>query len=146
MVDALPLAQIVHAIPGRARLRIDARRGDAAFFASVATGLSAVHGVSQIEVRPLTASIIIQHAGPLARISRAAEKARLFVLANSHSAPSPTPAIWIDPKMVAAAGLGVLAIWQLTQGRVLPPAITLAWYVAGLTGFRSNGESADGGE
>jgi hypothetical protein len=144
MPDTLPLAEVVHAIPGRARLRIPARRGDAVFFASVATGLSAIPGVFHAQVRPMTASIVIRHSAPLARIGEAAEKARLFALAIA--ATPPPSAFRIEPKAALVASLGVFALWQLTQGRVLPPALTLAWYAAGLTGLLPQSETGDGGE
>ena len=146
MSDSLPIAVIVHAMPGRARLRIAERRGDAVFFASLATGLSNIPGVRKVEVRPLTGSILIQHGPPLERISTAAQEARLFVLGNAHSVPPATPAMSIDPKVVVGLGLGALSLWQITEGRVLPPAITLAWYAASLTGLLSNGDGGEGGE
>jgi hypothetical protein len=132
-------------MPGRTRLRIAARRGDAPLFAAIATGLSTIPGVSRAEVRPLTGSILIEHGGPFTRIAAAAEKARLFVIANGLSPPRPTAAA-VDPKIVAAAGLGIFALWQLAQGHILPPAITLAWYAAGLGGLLSNGDAGEGGE
>jgi hypothetical protein len=67
-------------------------------------------------------------------------------LIDAHTAPPLTPAIPIDPKMVVAVGLGIFALWQLAQGRILPPALTLGWYAAKLTGILSNGDSSDGGE
>ena len=97
MADALPLAEPIHAIPGRTRLRIEERSGDGAFFASIATGLSAIRGVSHVDVRPLTGSIVIHHAAPLARIGVAAEEARLFVIADAlvtaRLTASPSPSI-----------------------------------------------------
>jgi hypothetical protein len=48
--------------------------------------------------------------------------------------------------MIAAAGLGVAALWQLAQGRILPPALTLGWYVATLTQILPTGDSAEGSE
>lgn len=146
MVKKLPLAKIVHAMPGRARLRIAARRGDGVFFASIATGLLAIPGVSRVETRPLTGSVVIEHAEPFARITSAAEQGRLFVLADAVSAPSSAPAMPTDPKLVAAVGLGAFALWQLAEGRLLPPAVTLAWYTAHLSGLLSNGSSAEDGE
>jgi hypothetical protein len=146
MAKSLPVAEIVHAMPGRARLRIAERRGDAVFFASVATGLSTIAGVRKAEVRPLTASVLIQHGPPLERIMAAAQEARLFRLADPGTAPPPTEAFKIDPKMVVGLGLGGLAIWQLTEGKILPPAITLAWYAASLAGFLSDHDVADGHE
>jgi hypothetical protein len=146
MDDTLPLAEIVHVMPGRARLRIAERRGDSVFFASLATGLSAIAGVSHVEVRPLTGSILVEHAGPLARIGTAAARERLFVLSDVHPAPVPTPAMPIDPRKAVAAGLGIFALWQLLRGRVLPPAITLAWYAAVLAGVVSEGDFLEDGE
>jgi hypothetical protein len=146
MADALPIAQIVHAMPGRARLRITERRGDAVFFASVATGLSTIAGVYKVEVRPLTGSLLIQHGPPLERIAVAAQQARLFAIGDATSVPPPTASAEFDPKPVIGLGLGALALWQLTEGKILPPAITLAWYAAALAGLLSNGETADGHE
>ena len=146
MVDTLPRAEIVHAMLGRTRLRIADQRGDRVFFASVATGLSTIPGVRKVDVRPFTGSILIHHAASFASIGTAAETSRLFVLTNASSVPPPTPAMPIHPKMVVAAGLGIFALWQLTRGRILPPAITLAWYATRLTGLLLNGDSADDGE
>jgi hypothetical protein len=146
MPDALPIAEVVHAMEGRTRLRIPARRGDAAFFASIATGLSTIAGVEDADVRPLTGSLLLQHGVPLAGIAAAAEQARLFKVADGAAMPPPQVAARIDPKWVIGVGLGVIAVWQLTQGRILPPAITLAWYGAHLTGLLASGDSADAGE
>lgn len=143
MADALPIAEVVHAMPGRARLRIPERRGDAVFFAAVATALSAIPGVIKAEVRPLTGSILIRHGPPLDRIRAAAQEARLFTVGNAGAVPPPTPTVAIDPKMAIGLGLGAIAVWQLIEGRVLPPAITLAWYAAGLAGLLSDGHPAE---
>lgn len=131
---------------GRARLRVSDRRGDGAFFASVATGLSSLPGVYKVDVRPLTGSILIQHGAPLERIGAAAQEARLFTVENGPPISPAAPAVTIDPKTALAVGFGVFAFWQLTQGRVLPPAVTLLWYAARLTGLTSDGDSADDGE
>ncbi|PWB83795.1 MAG: hypothetical protein C3F11_04760 [Methylocystaceae bacterium] len=144
MAEALPIAKIVHETPGRTRLRVGDKRGDGAFFASVATGLSGIPGVYEVDVRPLTGSILIRHGAPLARIGSAAREARLLAVENGLSVPPPTSAQTIDPKMAIALGFCAFAVWQLTQGRVLPPAITLAWYAARLGGLLSVGD--DDGE
>lgn len=140
MADALPIAKVVHAMPGRARLRIVERRGDAVFFASVATGLSTIAGVYKVEVRPLTGSLLIQHGPPLERIAVAAQDAHLFTVGNATSVPPPTASAQFDPKILVGLGLGALGLWQLTEGKILPPAITLAWYAANLAGLISDGD------
>jgi hypothetical protein len=139
---ALPEAEIAHTMPGRARLRIPTKRDDAVFFASVATGLSTIAGVSKVRTRPLTGSILIHYDEPLAHVTEAAEKAQLFAVAPHAASASLAEAIEFDPKMVIGIGLGVLALWQLKQGRVLPYATTLAWYAARLTGLLSGSAAA----
>lgn len=130
MAEPLPIAEVVHAMPGRARLRIAGRRGDTVFFAAVATGLSTVSGVYKVEVRPLTGSLLIQHGPPLERIASAAKEARLFAVGEAAAVPPPTEAAEFNPKMLVGLGLAALGLWQLTEGKILPPAITLGWYAA----------------
>jgi hypothetical protein len=130
-------------MPGRARLRVADRRGDAAYFASVAKGLSAIAGVRAVEVAPLTGSVLIQHSGPLARIGVAAQEARLFVVGEAPQAPRAAPEVSIDPKVVAALALFAAALWQMSKESVLPPAITLLWYASRLGGVWS--PDGDGG-
>lgn len=139
MAEALPQAEIVHTLPGRTRLRIAARRGQGTFFAAVATGLLSLPGVSQVNIRPLTGSILIEHGQTLEEICEGAEKSRLFVLADAPWAPPDKSAVFarllaIDPRMAVAAGLGLLALWQVRKGTILPQAATLAWYAAELAG------------
>ena len=132
--NTLPQAELVHAIPGRCRLRIPSRRGDAVFFASLASGLSTLHGVLDAQVTPLTGSIVIHHDRPLDGIARAAHSAQLFALdstrANQGSASTDTPPL--DPNILAALGFGALALLQVWRGQVLPQAVTLAWYAAAM--------------
>ncbi len=146
MNDAiLPLAQVAHVMPGRARLRVADRRGDAAYFASVSKGLSAIAGVRNVEVAPLTGSVLIQHSGPLARIGAAAQEARLFVVGEAPHAARETPEFSIDPKAVAALALFAAALWQMSKESVLPPAITLLWYASRLGGVWSlDGDGGSG--
>jgi hypothetical protein len=116
------------------------------FFASAATGVSAISGVHKVDVNPFTGSILILHERSLKDVGIAAAEASLFTIGNANPAPITPPAIAIDPKLVVGAGLGVLALSELINGRIMPPAITLAWYAANLTGLFSNIGSVDGGE
>jgi hypothetical protein len=147
MSEALPQAELVHAMPGRSRLRIPARRGDSVFFASLATGLSTLQGVKKVEVRPLTGSIVIHHDVPLEGLAKAAEEVRLFGLATvTAGTPLSLAAIGelpLDVRMMAALGFAALALLQIGRGNVLPQAATLAWYAATLTGWLSKEAAAD---
>ncbi|MGD9658380.1 MAG: HMA2 domain-containing protein [Methylocystis sp.] len=144
--ESLPLAQVAHAMPGRARLRIADRRGDAAYFALVSKALSAIAGVRAVEVAPMTGSILIQHSGPLARIGVAAQEAQLFVVGEATATPRETTEFSINPQVVAALALLAAALWQMSRERFLPPAITLLWYASRLGGLWSLDGDGDNGE
>ena len=148
MADDLPIAEIVHAMRGRARLRIAARLGDTPFFAALATGLATIPGVYKVDVRPFTGSVVVDHGPPLARIGEAARAAHLFALGGPVAPPPPPLQLPVDPKIIVGIGLGLFALWQLTQGRILPPAVTLGWYAAALTGLlrSADGETGVDGE
>lgn len=137
MADALPLAAVVHTMKGRTRLRVADRREDEGFFASVAAGLSAIAGVQKVEVRPLTGGILIFHDTPLSTLSAAAEKAGLFSLVEETIASSAPEELrlQISPRMVMAAGLGLIAVWQVYKEHVFPPALTLAFLAAEVAGL-----------
>lgn len=61
---------VVHHLPGRTRLRTPMLRKDPAACARVADTLAGVGGVCEVEVRPFTGSILVEHATtlPLARL------------------------------------------------------------------------------
>jgi hypothetical protein len=147
MTDQIPRAEIVHAMHGRARLRIAARRGDDRFFTTLAAGLSAHPGVTKVEVAPLTGSVLIRHLAPFEEIGAAAEKAGLFRLGEAEAGAAPPLLEWpklpVDPKLALAVGLGLAALWQLGQGKALPPALTLLWYASRLAGLGSDSQSLD---
>lgn len=146
MADDLPVAVLVHSMPGRARLRIAERRGDAVFFAAIATGLSALPGVYHVDVRPLTGSIVIAHGPPVARIGAAAAKAGLFTLTEVAEEAADWPELPIDPRLAMTLGLGLVAVWQLLRGQIFPPAVTAAWYAAHLAGWSAFDDAHDDGE
>jgi hypothetical protein len=130
MLEQTPLAEVVHSLPGRTRLRIAAYREDAAVLDAVAAGLSAIPGIQRITVRPLTGSVLLWHDPPMSRIAKAAEDAGLFRLACPGDYSRQPHGVVLDPKMVVVFGFGLAALWQIFQGRILPPAITLAWYAS----------------
>lgn len=141
--DALPLAEIAHVMAGRTRLRIAALRGNAAFFESASAILSALPGVCKAEGRPLTGSLVIHHDAPLSLVVEAALEKRLFAVAEKGRAAAPErPELPLDLRAAARIALGLLAFWQFLEGRVLPPALTLAWYAARLAPLQAETEEA----
>lgn len=147
MTDPLPAAELVHAMPGRARLRIADKRGDATFFTTLATKLATLPGVFSVDVRPLTGSIVLTHGPLITQIGEKATQAGLFMLVEpAEEEPVAWPAPPIDPRLAATIALGVIAFWQLLQGRIFPPALTTAWYaahLAGLSGVADHPEDAE---
>lgn len=146
MSAPLPHAVLVHAMPGRSRLRIAERRGDGVFFASLASGLSTLQGVQKVEVSPLTGSVLIHHDVPLEAIAKAARDVRLFALvtAGAGASAAAIEALPVDVRLIAALGFGALALLQIGRGQVLPQAATLAWYAATLSGVFPAPPAADG--
>jgi hypothetical protein len=146
--DDLPRAAVIHSVDGRTRLRVAARRENAAFFSTVAAGLSAIAGVRKVEVRPLTASILIFHDAPISRIGEAAEKNGLFSLAEATkpSASLEGPALQISPRMVAAAGLGLIALWQVYKEKFFPSALTVGFYAVNIAGLLPTDDASGGSD
>ncbi|MEZ5785290.1 MAG: hypothetical protein R3D62_02115 [Xanthobacteraceae bacterium] len=147
MSDPLPAAELVHTMPGRARLRIADKRGDATFFTALAAKLAALPGVFSVDVRPLTGSVVIAHGPAIAQIGDKATQAGLFTLVeHAEEEPVSWPAPPLDPRHAATIALGLIAFWQLLQGRIFPPALTTAWYaahLAGLSGVADHPEDAE---
>ncbi|QGM97752.1 hypothetical protein [Methylocystis parvus] len=139
-----PTAEICHVMPGRTRLRIAERRGDAAFFASIASGASALPGVRNVEVKPLTGSVLIQHWGPFDNLAAAAREAGLFAVSEAAAPSEASAEREVDPKLLAALALGGLALWQMSREKVFPPALTLLWYATNLGGLWKNGPPPEG--
>jgi hypothetical protein len=144
MGGELPPAELAHAMPGRTRLRLPDRRGDAAFFASIASGLSSLPGVYKVETRPLTGSVLVQHFSTLESLTEAARNSGLFNIGAISAAPKPEPKVTFDPKLFVAFALAGLAIWQMSREKVAPPALTLLWYASQLGGLWRNGDMVDG--
>ncbi len=131
---ALPLAEIVHATGGRTRLRFADRIGDTFFFERLAERLRLVEGVAEVRARPRTGSVIVLHEGPSAGFVAASRD----IFGASGEAPPPTlqPPTAAQAELAGAALMAGLALLQSARGRVLPPAVTLLWYAAGIAGLK----------
>lgn len=134
MREPLPLATVVHTTAARTRLRIASRRGETGFFTRCAGQLAAAPGVATVEARALTGSLLVHHAeGAFDAVAEHAERAGLFIVAEIEPAAAPdAPPRLPPPPALAALAFGALGLFQLTEKRVLPPALTLFWYAATL--------------
>lgn len=157
----LPNAFITHATHGRVRIKIPAKKGDAAYFASLRDKLAALSelpGIQRIEANPLTGSILVLHtldpeAIDLRLVAQYSEFNQLFRLQQPPAIQTPVPgnkasgrtAREIDPKVLAILGFVGVAIIQLKRGHIMMPAITALWYAYSLIKERQR-EAAGGGE
>jgi hypothetical protein len=150
-----PAGVLVHDSPGRVRLRVNERVGDRAWFERVVRALAACPGVRRVSGSPLTGSLLILHDGEFAAVARYAESESLFELV---AAKRPQPFAHMENEVqrldgtlraatgqrwgvsgLAFYGLVGASLWQLVQGRVLPPSITLAFQA--LTVFKQAAEA-----
>jgi len=124
-----PTARVVHHIPGRARLNIQARRGDSAFFDKVADALSAEAGVNSAHVNPGTGSVLVEYSTRLDEVLRAADD--LFDLLPAPAFPENAKAVgqMMPPAMlIAGVFFGAVGVVQTVRGDILMPALTAYWY------------------
>jgi hypothetical protein len=146
-----PAAHLVHAVPGRLRLRIPARRGDAAFFRDVGESFDLCRHVLAAEGNARTASLLIRHEGEPETVWRFAETRGLFLRQDPAAAGAPrvldrvvadarqidtwfksSSAGDLDLSTLVTAGLMGMSLLQLARGNFLAPSVTLAWYAATL--------------
>lgn len=136
--------RIVHQMPGRARLRLHAARGQPAFLQGIQESLARCPHVRRVEINAVTGSILIWHDGELNEVLKFAGDRNLFEVRAEEPAidPLPIPAIAdsfrkLDEQLRSRSndrwGLGTMSFYgllgatafQIVQGRILPPAGTL---------------------
>lgn len=141
----LPAARLVHWAPPRARLRIDSRRRDAAWFAMVARELGACPAVAGLAVNPQTASILLTLSAPLGVAAEWARTRELFAVAALSEDEAPLGQSMKESlaplgQLAGRASGGILtldllllaaflamAVFQFMRGNVTPAAATLFW-------------------
>lgn len=160
-VTSAAVAYLVHRIPGRARLRVPARRNDLAFFNGLAATLASCEGVRGVEVNPRAASVLITHSGGLGPILERAQSGGLAILADAGVAEPPLAGQLhaqfrdlgarlarasggqVDLATAAALFFLLTGLVQLARGQVLAPAATLFIYASDLLSAASPRPSGD---
>lgn len=143
-----PHATVEHACAGRTRLRFAEHRGDVEFFRAVAHEIAALPGVSQVEGRPATGSLIVAHAGESDAFMAQALAQGVVLIAASSVPPSEPPFLndvlalmrslnlpspgELGVKHAAAAAFLAMALQQAMRGNLMPPAATALWYAFSL--------------
>jgi hypothetical protein len=147
-----PEAQIVHAIPGRMRLRVASKKGDPSYFTHVEQELRRFDAVYDVTSNPVTASILILHRDEDETLLEAAEDCELFVRASDVSTGSLIEfaseradqlersfAQMTEHRIhvfeLVFGGLVLAALIQTLRGRFLAPATTLLSYAVAIVAF-----------
>jgi cation transport ATPase len=148
-----PLARVVHALPGRKRLKIEEKRGDEAYFDAVEKALSDSPGVLRVETNYRTGSVVVHHRPDEPSALQRAEEQGQFQLATKASEAPPgafsAPSVAANatatrktsrPKPNAARadranlrpliimGWMGLGIAQAMEGNIAIPAMAAFWY------------------
>jgi hypothetical protein len=133
----LPIAEIEHRLPGRLRLRLASRRGDAAFLASIAERLARLPGVRSLRANPRTGSILIEHDGAAEALGELAKEQGVLQIAPP-APPVPRSSggaghrtVRVPPLSVVAAGLAGLGLYQAARGRLVGSGTGTLWKAFG---------------
>lgn len=141
-------ARVAHRLPGRVRLKIPERRGDAAFFAELGQVLADCPLVEAVRPSPAMASLVVHHRGSDSAVTDFVAASGLLRFEEA----GPTPAMdallaqggaldksvrrltdgTADLSTVAVVSLVIAAGVQVMRGNVLAPAATLLWYAVSI--------------
>jgi hypothetical protein len=133
--DSPPRASVEHVVPGRMRLRVTARRGDAGYFGRVRTALAGLPGVREVRVNPRTGSILVEHGGDGAALLASGRAQGLFDAEAPDRAlarPGAARGLPAAPLDLAAAGLAGAGVLQIVRGQVVGSASENLWNAYGL--------------
>lgn len=149
-----PSAYIKHQLPGRVRLKIPQKKGDLGYFDRIAELFADCPGITQLQLNPPAASILICHGAETHFLSIAefAQTNGLFTIIEqpeeeTFSIPYlPIPKVTssglkridellmdfsqdrLDGRSLLFLALIGLAARQMTKGNIMGPATTLLWY------------------
>jgi hypothetical protein len=141
-------AVIVHRIPGRARLLVRDRRGDAAYFSDLSESFGRFENVQSARTNPTTGSVTLEFIGELGTLLKQAEDTDLLTVSESilHASPpsssvrpaaSPITLVSgrdVNRMFMVGSVLLVVGVIQTIRGEWFPPAISVFWMAA--TAFR----------
>ncbi|MEI6354571.1 MAG: HMA2 domain-containing protein [Methylococcus sp.] len=140
-------AYVVHTVPGRARIRLPSKRGDALFFGRLEQWLLTCPGIVDVKtnVRAASALLVFEGQGDLAQVAEAARHHRWFRMERN---PPPLKTVGasfsdhleqlnelittttrghLDTHSVFFLFFLGLGLQQIVRGNVMQPAIPMLW-------------------
>ena len=159
----IPPARIVHAVPGRMRIKIPSMRRVEPYFAALHGEIQKMPGVTEVRTLPMASSLLLRLEPEIGEqmVARYAREHGLFALeprsfwGATALAALASGARKVDRKLRSADGehydkrtllillLLILGIRQARRGEILGPAIALFWNAYTLFGSMGGG-STDG--
>lgn len=147
-------AYIKHQLPGRVRLKIPQKRGDFRYFDRIAELFADYPGITQLQLNPSAASILICHGTEtqFLNIAEFAQTNGLFTIVEQPDEETftipyiPIPKLTstglnrldeslmdfsqgrLDGRSLLFLSLIGLAVRQMAKGHIMGPASTLLWY------------------
>jgi hypothetical protein len=152
-----PVAEIVHRMPERARLRLALGDEELALLEHIGRGLAAHESVTGIKLSARTGSILILFRGELEPILEQAQARGLFELKPPRTTRKPMRQLRLGIEQVDAVmadgtrgamslgnmtflGLVAFGLFQAQRGHILPPTITLFHYAMGVMNWVADHE------
>jgi hypothetical protein len=134
-------AVIAHRIPGRVRLVIRERRGDADYFADLSDRLTRFPSVQNSRVNAATGSIALEFTGSMEDILRQAEEEDLLAVIEGVKADAsrqlPSRLMMAPINLVSGREINrmfmvgsllvVVGVIQTLRGELFPPAFSVFW-------------------
>ena len=147
----LPEAFVTHQTPNRLRLKIPSKKGDVTFFSGLKELLSGYPGIEQVQVNPVTGSMLLLHRIDTATLMQLATRFGLVQLqspthrkATLHQRVIASFRHWdeqvkattrgeLDIPSLVFLGLIGTGMYQLSIGNLIAPAwYTAFWYASSI--------------
>ncbi|WEX89898.1 hypothetical protein PZN02_005230 [Sinorhizobium garamanticum] len=131
----LPIAFLEHESPGRVRLKVPSKRGDASFFQGVERDLADNGVIGVLKTNHQTGSITIWHTGDIDALRDDAAARRIFELRAERPGTSARAVVRAlkpggDTGLLKATGAGLIGfgLLQVLRGQTLGTASEFFWH------------------
>lgn len=142
-----PLARVAHSLPGRKRVKIDEKRGDDAYFATLEKELAECPGVVTVTTNPRTGTALINHTAEDPSLWGYVAEHELFQLGKNETEARTPPRPSIagrtklaehksygksgnvpNMRLLIFLGMMGMGVVQAIEGNIAIPAIAAFWY------------------
>lgn len=142
----VPLARLIHSLPGRKRIKIDEKRGDEAYFMALKEELADCPDILTVEANHLTGTVLVHHRADDPGFWHYAAEHGLFHFPKNESSghalppfsvgatrvdgqkPHAKPSNGLNMRLLIFLGMMGMGIVQTIKGNIAIPAIAAFWY------------------